>query len=357
MHFPFLFSCTEKPSTIFDFENNNKPVFQLSSKKTYFSQLVIPYKIERKDSFLIIMESSRISPDKPLIHIVNQKDLSYGKGKGILGYGPNEISDAHVYEPGFSDSSFWVNSVINKRMSEFSLYDSQKLSISEFRQPVGMQLATKLLFAPDNLILAHVSTDSYDFVEFDKEGNRTNGYGLKEPIQSKKIISDGSRTNNFLIAQINKGLFKRDPYSRIYVKASLYTDRIDIFDYSTGSAIKVLGPRLEVPAFEIVGEGINVSPAFPSELDYGHRDICFSQNYIYDLYGGFSQSDFRSTGSLAETIYVLTKKGEMVAKLELDRSVISIAVDENLGKIYGITTDEEPGIAVFDIPKELFKND
>jgi hypothetical protein len=40
----------------------------------------------------------------------------------------------------------------------------------------------------------------------------------------------------------------------------------------------------------------------------------------------------------------------------LNKSIRGLTVDESLGKIYGITTDEDPGIAVFDIPKELLKN-
>ena len=88
-------------------------------------------------------------------------------------------------------------------------------------------------------------------------------------------------------------------------------------------------------------------------MAYGHRDIDFSKRYIYDLYGGYSEVAYRKTEILAKTVYILTKKGEMVARLDLDKSVISITVDEKLGKIYGITTDKEPGIAVFDIPKEL----
>jgi hypothetical protein len=346
-------SCTKKPKSIFDFQSNQKPTFDLKSTKIIIPELLIPFKIERKDSFLIIQESSRIPPNQSPIHIINQSNLSYYMAKGVIGYGPNEISDAHVYDPGFFDSTFWVNSVINKRMAEFSLYNNSKHSISEFRQPASMQLVTRLLFSSNNSFIGHVSSDAYDFVEFDKNGNRINGYGLKEPIDRKGIINDGSSLNNFIIAQVNKGLFKRDPFKDIYVKASLYTDRIDIFDYKSKTITRLQGPRLEVPDFQIVGSGVDASPAFPIELAYGHRDICFGKQYIYDLYGGYNQKDFQTTGRLAETIYILTKKGEMIARLTLDKSVISIAVDEDLGKIYGITTDENPGIAVFDIPKEL----
>lgn len=352
LFFLFITACeNSNPESPFDFPANGKPSFNLTSTKTYLPQLLVPYKIDRKDSFLIVRESTSAPPDKPPIHVLNQSNLSYHMAKGVFGYGPNEIGDAHVYDPGFSDSTFWVNSVVNKRISEFSLYDTSRLSVFEFRQPASMLLVTKLLFTADNTFLVDNATDDYNFVNFDQSGNRVQGYGVKQAI--KGIPYDGSITNNFLIAEVNKGLFKRDPYSQIYVQASLYTDKIDIFDFETKEVITVLGPRLEVPVFKIVGSGVNIGVAFTRELDYGHREVSFSEKHIYDLYGGYSQNDYQKTGILAKTIYVLTKKGEMLAKLNLDRSIRSFAVDESLGKIYGITTDEDPGIAVFDIPKEL----
>ncbi|WP_158531117.1 hypothetical protein [Algoriphagus chordae] len=36
------------------------------------------------------------------------------------------------------------------------------------------------------------------------------------------------------------------------------------------------------------------------------------------------------------------------------RSIIQIVVNEETNEIYGLTTDEDPGIAVFQIPQELF---
>ena len=43
-------------------------------------------------------------------------------------------------------------------------------------------------------------------------------------------------------------------------------------------------------------------------------------------------------------------------KFDLDRSVHSIAVNEKLSVIYGLTTDEDPGIAVFPISSDVFPN-
>jgi hypothetical protein len=56
---------------------------------------------------------------------------------------------------------------------------------------------------------------------------------------------------------------------------------------------------------------------------------------------------------LAEQIRVFDHKGKPLWKLMLDRSLINFVVDEDSNEIYGLTTDEDPGIAVFSIPKEL----
>jgi hypothetical protein len=133
----------------------------------------------------------------------------------------------------------------------------------------------------------------------------------------------------------------------------MFRDRIEIFNYNTKTSIFVDGPRLGYPHFDIVGAGTNAGVVFGSEEKYGHRDIAFGKKYIYDLYGGYAEKDYQTKGKLAETIFILTKEGEVIAKLNLDSSLSSITVDEGSGKIYGIITDGESGIAVFDIPKEL----
>uniref|UniRef100_UPI004047D4A0 BF3164 family lipoprotein n=1 Tax=Roseivirga sp. TaxID=1964215 RepID=UPI004047D4A0 len=188
-------------------------------------------------------------------------------------------------------------------------------------------------------------------VEYDNNGKRIAGYGKWEPIPDRPELT------TFMLTSINGGWFKKDSWDNLYVKAMAYRDRIEIFDYKSKRFITVDGPRLEIPPFQIGGSGPGAIAAYSREIKFGHRDIAFGKQFIYDLYGGFSEIEYRQTSRLAETIYILTKKGEMVAKLNLDLSLRTIAVDEDLGKIYGITTDEEPGIAVFDIPKELLKND
>ena len=56
---------------------------------------------------------------------------------------------------------------------------------------------------------------------------------------------------------------------------------------------------------------------------------------------------------MAEQIWVFDHKGKPLWNLRLDRSIIQIVVNEATHEIYGLTTDEDPGIAVFRIPEEL----
>ncbi|MGW8122489.1 BF3164 family lipoprotein [Roseivirga echinicomitans] len=344
----FLSACNNNsPKSPFDFPANGKPIFDLKSEKVYFPEVLSPYKIERKGKFLIVIENRSIPLDKPIIHIIETETLNYIMSKGVNGLGPNEITDAHLFDPGFSDSTFWVNSTGSKRMAEFSLYDTSQLSVFEFKQPQIMYAAYKTLMLTDSTFLSIAASDSNRFVEYGMNGKRITGYGSWEPIPNRPGLSD------FIISEVHAGWFKVDREANLFVNASTYHDRLDIFNYNTKKSIIVDGPRLAYPHFDIAGSGAGVGVIFGSEAKYGHRDIAFGEKYMYDLYGGYSDKDYKRTGKLAETIFILTKEGVVVAKLNLDRSLFSITVDEYTGKIYGITTDEDPGIAVFDIPKEL----
>ena len=344
-------SCSKEP--VSDFTISEKSSFALTGNKVYLPELIMPYKIELKGSFLIVIESSRLPENKPLIHIINKKDLSYHLGKGVMGIGPNEITDAHLFDPGFSDSTFWVNSTISKRMAEFSLYDTSKLSISEFKQPQNMYSVINMQLITDSSYLCVMAADANKLVAFSRTGERLGGYGKWESLEDRGIESDGSQINNYIISEVNSGWFKRSSFNKLYVKAGIHRDRLEIFDFKTKSFIELDGPRMELPGFDIVGSGVNTGVIIADNHPYGHRDIAFSENYIYDLYGGYSEQDYLSKGILAKTIYVIEKDGEVKYKLDLDVSIRCLTVDENLGKIYGITTDEDPGIAVFDMPQEL----
>lgn len=351
---PFLFvifsSCNnEKPSSILNFKKNETQEFQLKGNKIYFPEILNPWKIDQKGEFIIIQESSRIPSDKPLIHIIGKQSLSYFTSKGIMGEGPGQISDSDIFDPGLSDSTFWINAVMIKKMAQFNLYDTSRLSIREYRQPQNMMLAYTMYLTNKGTFMCLMADSPNKLTEFDFDGNKIAGYGTWEQIPEQPEM------DNFLLMTYNKGRLKTNAKKSVFVKASLYRDRIEIFDYDSKKFKIVDWPGLELPPANISGSGSNSALVFSMDQKYSYKDLAIGDNYIYALYSGHSQLEINEKGKDSKIVYVLTIEGEIIAKLELNLFIRGITVDESLGKIYGITIDEDPGIAVFDIPKELLK--
>ena len=344
-------SCgNENPISPFDFSKNGKPQFALTGEKIYFPEILSPWKIDQKGEFLIIQESYRIPSDKPLIHLINKKSMTFFASKGVIGEGPGQITDGDIFDPGLSDSTFWINAVMSKKMAQFNVYDTSRLSVREFRQPEHMLFAYMMYLTPNQSFLCMVADTPNKLTEFDFDGEKVGAYGTWEQIPEKPEM------DNFLLMNYNKGRLKSNQEKQYFVKASLYRDRIEIFDYQTKTFTNVDGPRLELPDAQISGSGSNSALVFSMDQKYGYKDIALANKFIYCLYSGRSQQEIQETGKDSETVYVLSKKGEVIGKLMLDKSIRGITVDESLGKIYGITTDADPGVAIFDIPTELLKN-
>lgn len=339
-----LSSCMDKKINEFDFESNGKPVFNLSSTKYELDTIYSPKKIEVKGQKLIIIEDKYAPLEHPIIHILDKNNLKHLFSKGKNGYGPNEITDAHLYDPGFNDSTFWINSTISKRLAKYSLNNDNLLSETEFRQPQSMFVAYNVQMITDSSFMCLSANDKNKLVEYDINGKRIKGYGTWEP------ISDRPNLSNFQYSGINTGWLKTDKEHRYYVKACLYRDKIEIFDYQTKEFIEIIGPRMEIPPFQIAGRDEAAPAIYPQDTKYGYRDISFGKDNIYFLYSGYNYQEYMTNSTLAKTIYVLTKTGDVIAKINLDTSLRAFAVDENSNKIFGVTTDENPGIAVFTMP-------
>jgi hypothetical protein len=61
-----------------------------------------------------------------------------------------------------------------------------------------------------------------------------------------------------------------------------------------------------------------------------------------------SEEEIATTGLMSADIFLFYFDGEPVAHFMLDRSIKSISVNSIDRKIYTITYDEDPGIAVFE---------
>lgn len=344
-----LFSCGRNNISN-DFILNEKKLeeIKLLSDKLYFDKIIDPRKINLMGRQLIIFENHRISSELPLIHLVDVNSWKYNLSKGVIGDGPGEMISATFFDPGFEENSFFVYSGMSKKISEFNFSDSSLYPIRQFNQPNNMFSIVYINMLTDSTFIGVSVNDPNKIIEFDINGNRIAGYGNWE------VLPNWEEFSNFNHFILNSGWFKSDRELGLYVKACNFRDRLEIFNYKSKSFKIIDGPDLELPRFELYGP--NVPLNIPIENPFRYRDVAFSSRYVFGLYGGINMENYKATGKLAEKIFVFSHDGEPLFKLTLDRSLQGIAVNETKGEIYGLTTDEDPGIAVFKLPKELLKD-
>jgi len=340
----FTFCTEKKQSNRIEFDENDLSSIKLISRKITFNEIMDPRMIGFKDDLLYVMESNRTSVEVPAIHIIDTQNWIYSNGKGVKGHGPFELAGASTFLPGNNSDSFWVYSAQDKKFLEYHIHDSSQLAINEFKQPEIVYKVVKISQSTDSTFLGISVDDPNKILEFNKAGQKFGGYGTYEKIPNHPNLT------NFQLFKLNTGWFKGDQDLGLHVKACIFRDRLEIFNFQTKDFISVEGPNLNLPTFELIGDDLYI----PLDKNpYTYRDISFTKDYIFALYGGIGEFEYRETSKIAEKIYVFTHKGAPVTLLELDVSIGGLTVDAKKNKIYGFTTDENPGIAVFDLPKEL----
>lgn len=160
---------------------------------------------------------------------------------------------------------------------------------------------------------------------------------------------------NCHMGEINKGRLRVNRAKKLFVKALGFRDRIEIFHYPSQTFKIIEGPRKEVHPFEIKRSKGRSAVILDLEYPFGYVDAEVGNRYIYALFSGLTDRQMMNSDDYAKVVFVFTLNGELVCRFDLDRSVRSIAVDEELKQFYGITTDGDPGIAEFNLPQELWK--
>lgn len=202
--------------------------------------------------------------------------------------------------------------------------------------------------ATDSNYLGTSDEGKYRILEFDLAGNKIGEYGEWEQEKNRPGLND------LQLAQLNSGFFKGNPDEGLFVRAGIRRDSLEIFDNSEKTFIIIDGPDLELPAFDLIEVGGMARLNFGPDPLIHYKDAVVTEKFLFALYAGVSYFDFTKTAVLAEQIWVFDHKGKPLWKLMLDRSINDFVVNEDSKEIYGLTTDEDPGIAVFKIPKELW---
>jgi hypothetical protein len=152
----------------------------------------------------------------------------------------------------------------------------------------------------------------------------------------------------FILSQLNQGAISLSPNKRILVLAQVNTDSFEIINLETGELKKIIGPLNQNLEYTIEKDGINSFPDIDPNMRNGYNQIQITDNYIYLVFIGKSEEEINQTGSISNDIFVFDHEGNPIIHYTLDRSIRSITVDEEARKIYAVSFEENPGVAVFD---------
>ena len=317
----------------------------LAGKKYFFEEIKVPLKIFIKNNKLIIGESRRVPEDFPPIHVLDAKKMKYLRPFGKIGFGPGEVSDVSGIDLGANDNTFWVYSAMSKHFSEFDLDDTTSLSKNQIKQEGDFYMAMAMAWSSDSTVMCRMVNDPHQFVEFSIDGRRLANYGKWEDHLVREDLT------NYMMSDLHMGWFKGNQINNVYASAGVYRDRIEILNKEKGKIFITDGPFNYIPKFTIAnssGSSNKLIVGIAEPLAY--LDIAISKNYIFGLYSDKTEKQLRESNEIANDIYAFDLEGKIKCNFILDISIRGLAVDEESQKLYGITTDEDPGIAVFDLP-------
>lgn len=322
------------------FETDDIQYKNLKGEKYVFDQIQTPNSIIKVGSKLVVSEMA----GDTLLSVINANEMTFDYKFGKEGMGPGEFYKIWNLYPSSKPDHFWIYCPETKLST---LYNLTKAEIDKtYKQTSDDVLAVQFSPSYRNSFIGLKADGSNQFAEFS-----ANGKEIAEFNNWKGYIEKSEDIPKNVIASVHQGKLFSNPKQDKFALACIKRDMIEVLDLRDSSILSIRGPENIIPEFTV-----DYSAGYPMALTDREKDVYFyyeaflSENYIYGLYSGESFINVNQNHSdIAKIIYKFSYDGNLVSSYKLDASVQSIHVDEKESKIYGITTDENPGIAVFNL--------
>lgn len=338
-----LFSCAKDKETSngeikFSFDSFPLTVELKGGKYTYDS-ILNARKVLLKGNDLIV---SNLGGKGSQLHILDKNTLSYKKGFGKIGEGPGEIrSGIWELDAGLAKDSFWAYDLNGKSFYEFSLLDTSVLAKRTIRQNEEWFMGYSMNWKSGNEIISYISRDAYKFGVFDTLGNRISS------IESWKLGETVDEQTGYVLMSLYQGPIDYNATNQILGHASIQFENFQLINLKSGESATLVGPQQYELDYEIEDLGNDIK-AFVSESTIkGYSDIFIGKNSIFLVYIGKTSTQRKESGVNSDTIFEFDLSGNPKALYRTDLPIRSIAVSEKDHVIYAVTTDKNPGIAVF----------
>lgn len=326
-----LFS--EKKFNYSDFENKK----ELSSEIYRWDSILSPYGIMVKGDKLIV---SSLRTNYGLFQI-EKKSMKIERKFGKIGFGPDEIPDVWQLDPGLNENSIWVFSFGGKEFVRFPLYEDTTSYLKKIKLKDQTIQTLSMNWIGSNRWVGYQNLGDSRFRIYDTLQTEISSLG---PWSPEKPLS---QETTFVLSQLNQGPVSLSPNKEILVLAQVNTDSFEIINLENNELRKIIGPLDQNLEYTIEYDGNNAFPYIDPSMRNGYNQIQITDKFIYLVFIGKSEDEINQTGSISNDIFVFDHEGNPKIHYMLDRSIRSIAVDEDARKIYAVSFEENPGVAVF----------
>lgn len=299
---------------------------------------VYPNKLHLIDSLLLVEDSDKLRH----FRIVNISSLEVsavgkmGKGPGELSFPtsiqvlPNGNKIGLCIRPMFVFGEFTVKDLLQDSLDNFTTekrFDSNLQKVVKVNDSMFVSIGLfRKRYAVFNGDLKFVSEQhDYPFIEeFPNIRSEVLGMAYQGDIAVKpdgtKIVAVAQDAIHFQILNVNR------------------------YDLDPAKTLSLTYPKFRA------SEGNIISANMLKENVYGFLDVSVTNESVYLLYSGNSVEFNANAGSAAQTILVYSWEGEPKYKINLDRDVNCIAVDEDKSILYAIEFNKHPYLVSFSLP-------
>jgi hypothetical protein len=312
----------------------------LKGKKLNLPALLNPKSILWTGKYLVVAKRKALDYH---LHVVDPDSEKLIKTMGKDGMGPGEIVAAYQLQRGKSVYECWIYDHTQKLMALFDLESSDALYQKAFRQPEKMYLAVDMLWNSDSTLICQLADGDEKFVIYDTLGNQLSSYG-----NWSLMLEDRSPPPN-VVSSVHQGKSSINPDHKKYVQVGLLRDYIEILDVPSGTITSIRGPEQTIPDFEVdYSAGYPMAQLTDRSRPYFYTFVVAGEEFIYALYFGKSVDLFFQDGELSREIFVFDYEGNLVKTYTLDHALFSLAVDEKNKRFFGISSDKDPNVVIFD---------
>lgn len=291
---------------------------------------------------LLVKESTLFLEDEKLehfVHIVDVNKMSLLRSNGVKGKGPGELIsiygaiDLHNEDLWFYDGKlskyvgYHTDSLLNGKATYRPI-------TNEVRIDPNLELFN-VSWLSDSVIIGYgFSENNFKFTLIDIKNDSISHFGELPP--------NPDNIPNRIHKQAYDGIFKVQPKGDKIAFVSLYTDLVEIHDFSKNSTVRLKTNYDFAPLFEIVDGNKFLVMGLSGETRLGYRSLYVTEKKIYALFSGQTMDESRIEKNIS--IHIFNWNGEFEKSIKLDRSAASIAVDENDLFLYSVIDSEIPTI-------------